>query len=396
MSQIVPLLNSYPWALPVLVGVASLLLGLLIPRRGGASWLSGIIFFLPNLFLDFLDVVHTKKFKYYGLITALLAIEAFFAFRASTVYYDVLNTHMPLPEMVIVCVIVFIAVFLCGYMVATHGGTWNFWRVCTMIFVIFHDWAGTVWMNYSQPVTSTANAVASSTDQATNDGLKVVLTIGMCVLGLLPFIMGAWAEELRPQLEKELDEEVDTFTSQATRKIKRRAVERVLRMANHTNVVHLVRSLPANEFADFKQFVMPIIAPGTSHNLPDVQADEKYEARINDLTNEIAGLKMLLQPATGPNTDELEKIAQATAESKPETNEESNAQPVTETVDKTVSRKGPASASQRARRILKSHPDMRPADLAKRLEITPGYASQLKTKVLAESVQLATVEAGQA
>ena len=62
--DIVSQLISQPWALPVLVGIAALLLGLLIPRRGGASWLSGIIFFLPNLFLDLLDMVHTKKFKY--------------------------------------------------------------------------------------------------------------------------------------------------------------------------------------------------------------------------------------------------------------------------------------------------------------------------------------------
>src|SRR5260370_589079 len=134
MQQIVSQLVSQPWALTGLVGVGALLLGLLIPRRGGASWLSGIIFFLPHLFLDLLDTVHTKKFKYYGLITALLSIEAFFAFRAATVYYDVLQTRMATIEMGIVCVIVFVAVFLCGYMVATHDGKRNFWSVCTMIF----------------------------------------------------------------------------------------------------------------------------------------------------------------------------------------------------------------------------------------------------------------------
>lgn len=261
--DIVSQIAAQPLSLTVVVAFASLLLGLLIPRRGGANWLGAVVFFLPNLFLDMLDMVHTKKFKYYGLILALLSIEAFFAFRASTVYYDVLNNRMPGAEMAIVCVIVFVAIFLCGYMVATHGGKWTFARVCTMIFVIIHDWAGTVWMNYSQAATTTTNATISAGD----DPLKVILTIGMCVLGLLPFIMGAWAEELRPELEEEQEEEVNSFTGTATRKIKRRAVEKVLRLANRTDVVQLVRALPANEFADFKQFVMPIIAPGVSYNL---------------------------------------------------------------------------------------------------------------------------------
>jgi len=264
---------SQPWVIPALVIIGVVLLCVIVARSRGNT----VIFFLPNLFLDLLDVVHTKKFKYYGLVTALLAIEAFFAFRAATVYYDVLHDRMPGPEMAVVCVIVFVAVFLCGYMVATHGGSWGFWRVCTMIFVITHDWAGTVWMNYSTAATATTSVTVTAPD----DPLKVVLTIGMCVLGLLPFIMGAWAEELRPQLEQELDEEVDSFTSKATRKIKRRAVERVLRLANHTDVVRLVQSLPADEFKDFKHFVMPIIAePDTPYNLieqgpePDLSSEQ--------------------------------------------------------------------------------------------------------------------------
>ncbi|HEX7736926.1 MAG TPA: hypothetical protein VF458_18920, partial [Ktedonobacteraceae bacterium] len=279
MPPIVSQLIAQPWALPVLVGIGSLLVGLLIPRRGGASWLSGMLLFLPYLFLDLLDMVHTKKFKYYGLVTALLAIEAFFAFRAATVYYDVLNSHMPAPEMIVVCIIVFVAVFLCGYMVATHGKL-TFWSFCTMVFVIIHDWAGTIWMNYAQPIlTATGAAAASSvtaatSDQAGNDGLKLVLTMGMCVLGILPFIMGAWAEELRPQLEQELDQEVNTFTNTATRQIKRRAVNRVLRLANRTDIVRLVQALPADEFTAFKAFVMPIIAaPGTPYHLTQVTED---------------------------------------------------------------------------------------------------------------------------
>lgn len=262
-------------AIPVLVGIGAFVLGLLVAsvRKSGTSWFSTVVFFLPNMLLDLLDVIHTKKFKYYGLILALLAIEAFFAFRAATVYYDVLHTRMPEIEMGVVCVIVFVAVFLCGYMVATHGGKWSLGRVATMAFVLLHDWAGTAWMNY-----------AFVTSAEWHDPLRGFLTIGMAVLGLLPFVMGAWAEQLRPELEAEQEEEVNAFTSLATRKIKRRAVERVLRLANRTDVIHLVQALPRDEFAEFKQFVMPIIAPGKPHNIPLPLSSENVEQPLEPET----------------------------------------------------------------------------------------------------------------
>lgn len=304
------------WLLPVLAVVGAFLAGLLIPRKGGSyAWVGAVVFFLPNLVLDLLDAVHTKKFKYYGLILALLAIEAFFAFRASTVYYDVLNTRMPGPEMAVVCVIVFTAVFLCGYMVATHGKL-TFWSFCTMVFVIVHDWAGTVWMNYSTPDPA-----------STNDQLKVILTIGMCVLGLLPFIMGAWAEELRPELEKEQEQEVNEFTSMATRKIKRRAVDRVLRLANHTDVVHLVRALPAEEFLDFKAFVMPIIAPGTPLNLIDQEpSNEQAETTQNDVLVEVKMNEQKPSNATQNDSQKSGKVTNQTMSKKPSNDSQNTTQ----------------------------------------------------------------------
>lgn len=307
MEQII----SQPWLLPVVVIIVVCILGLLISRRSGG--LSGIIFFLPNMLIDLLSILHTKKFKYYGIVLALLSIEAFFAFRAATVYYDVLSSRMPALEMDVVCVIVFMAVFLCGYMVATHGGKWTKGRVCTMIVVILHDWAGTAWMNYSQPATASTNATVTAPD----DPLKVVLTIGMCVLGLLPFIMGAWADELRPLLEAELDEEVDTFTSKATRQIKRRAVNRVLRLANRTDVVRLVRALPADEFLSFKHFVMPIIAePGTPYNLPVEQVQESQESvapKPKPVEPELEALKKEATNGHTPATDFYQRYLELVA-----------------------------------------------------------------------------------
>jgi hypothetical protein len=246
-----------------------------VEEHEGPSWLENALLFVPRLFIDVLDIVHTKRFRFYGLILALLAIEAFFAFRAAVVYYDVLSVHVPSFELVIVCIIVFVAIFLCGYMVATHDGKFTKSSFLTAALVVFHDWAGTIYMNYSVSVQS----VKVMTPVITNgwelfqalfgavEPLKLILTIGMCALGLLPFVMGQWAEELRPLMAKELDEEINEFTNSATRKIKRRAVNMVLRRVSRTDVVLLVNALPKGEFDDFKSFVMPIIAPNRTRLL---------------------------------------------------------------------------------------------------------------------------------
>lgn len=273
------ILSQQPWAVPVLACIATFALGLLIPKKAGGNWLSGIVFFLPNLLLDLLDIVHTKKFKYYGLILALLCIETFFAFRSSTVYYEVLGPHLSSAESFIVAAVMFGFIGIGGLTVATYGklkddqGKFKGGPITVMLFVIAHDWAGTIYMNY-----------VGSTEDVRSDPLKAMLTAGMCVLSILPFIMGYWTEELRPELEVEMEESVNAFTALATRKIKRRAVDRVLRLATHTNVVHLVRALPADEFSDFKAFVMPIIAPGLPHNLTEQNPSTEQSIWRSDIT----------------------------------------------------------------------------------------------------------------
>lgn len=260
-----------PYAMVAVAAIAGLGAGFILRGQGsksGSSRLGNLVFFVPRLFIDLLDVIHTKKFKYYGLILALLAIEAFFAFRAASVYYDVLSVHIPGVELIFVVGIVFVAIFLCGYMVVTHEGSFNWQRWLTAIVVVVHDCAGTVWMNYA------ATMLPQQAPQIQQDDtLKLVLTIGMCALSVLPFVMGKWAEELRPQMAVEMDEEVEEFTNSATRKIKRRAVDRVLRLVNHTDVVQLVQALPSDEFEDFKGFVMPIIAPEVARKMQQELAE---------------------------------------------------------------------------------------------------------------------------
>lgn len=266
------------WIIAGGIGLGTFLLGVLIPKKSGASWLSGILFWPIALLRDLLDAAHTKRLQYYALLLALLGMEAFFSVRAATVYYDVLSTRMSVVEVDLVSIIIGCAVFLCGYMVASHGvkhasGKMDWSNFGIAALVVVHDIAGTVWLNYGPGATGGG------------DWASVSITVGMCAFSLVPFALGNRAEKLRPELESELDQEVETFTSAATRTIKRRAVDRVLRLANRTDVIHLVRSLPADEFANFKSFVMPIIAPGTPYNLPVEPSEWLSETSQNDGQN---------------------------------------------------------------------------------------------------------------
>lgn len=282
--------------------------GVMLKLSVGKSGIGGLVLFIPRLFLDVLDIIHTKKFKYYGLVLALIALEAGFAFRAAQVYYDVLSAHIPSVEMIFIVAIIFVAIFLCGFMVTTHEGPFNWQRWLTAIVVFLHDCAGVVWMNY-QPAAG-SKVVAGTTLEIVLNG---VLTFGMCAFAILPFMIGKWAEELRPQMSQELDEEVEQFTEAATRKIKRRAVNRVLSLVNHTDVVQLVEALPDSEFDDFKSFVMPIIAPGKitvkNEPIPAQNLAENPEEKQPELD---ADLAQLFDLQTEPKTNE--KTTQKLAE----------------------------------------------------------------------------------
>lgn len=309
MSQLFTQIITQPYLLAGAAAALAFVLGLIIAsvRKSGTNLFAALLLWPVSLLRDLLDAAHSVRTQYYMLLLALLGMEAFFSTRASTVYYDILSTRMTAVEVDVVAVIVFMAIFLCGYMVASHGirkadGTWDWGNIWLAVLVVVHDITGVVYLNYGPGSTG-------STDPA-----SISITVGMCAFSLVPFAMGSRAEKLRPDLERELDQEVETFTNAATRTIKRRAVDRVLRLANRTDVIHLVRSLPAHEFAEFKAFVMPIIAPGTPHNLSDSGQDsavqvDRQAVQISEMAAEIEHLKMLLPPAQDRDTDKLAPVS---------------------------------------------------------------------------------------
>lgn len=311
-----------------------------------------IIVFLPTMFMGFLDLVHTSRFKYYGLISGVVAIESVFAFRASIVYYDVLDGHANPIEQWVIALLVFIAIFFCGFMLSTNPQMidiekkqhetiekaqdaiqqkmletqkkqeqlitgyigeiqtqlrdiklltqqatankqplkvrlrmprmpklprlpkspnlerilkkekrWTFVTMLTAGVVILHDWAGVIYVQF-------APSASGSQSQGHYDLPTIIVTLGMCALTILPFIMGSWADKLKPAMEEEKEHILQNFTSEAHRKIKLFVIQGVLRYIPTTDLVRLVQALPTSEFGDFKKFVMPIIGPGQPLELP--------------------------------------------------------------------------------------------------------------------------------
>jgi len=188
-------------------------------------------------------------------------------------------------------------------------------------------------------------------------------------------------------------------------------VGRAIMAVLYAHVIHSLRSdeqdeQPSVKFTDLDQQIADAIADATRH----------YTTQIDDLSNELEALKMVLKPEVERDTDEIETVDETVApapkivaEIVPENvtsatksvdeigdktvapATEKTEQAATKTGDKTVAHKGDTAALRRARRVVKNNPDIRPADLAKRLEISPSYASQLKTKVLAETLTAATI-----
>lgn len=106
-----------------------------------------------------------------------------------------------------------------------------------------------------------------------------------------------------------------------------------------------------------------------------------YDVQINDLHTQIATLKTLIQAfenaSKEPHTDEIETVGASV--------DDSNTEIVDNRVTFINTKRGGGDALRKARRILKNNPKLRAVDLAKRLQISTSYASQLRTKVLKEA-----------
>lgn len=124
---------------------------------------------------------------------------------------------------------------------------------------------------------------------------------------------------------------------------------------NHQQAMTEMQTNFVNQIADLQERIEYLTGLLTTNvDAPVEQSDqeEKEEQEVND----------------GPNTEEI-----------PQVNKPAKKSNITR-----FTKGGTSAISRRVQRIVKSNPDIKPTEIAKRLQISKGYASQLRTKVLDE------------
>ncbi len=154
-----------------------------------------------------LTFIHSRKFGYVALTLAVLALEVVFAWRISLVYGELLQGQGTPTEVAVLKWAVFLAVAVFGFVLATHrhygvaairervkqGARAGALGVFVAVLVIVaHDWGAAIYTVFGK-------------GQAPNPGL-VMVTVGMCGLVLVPFLIGRMAQAMAESLQDEQEE----------------------------------------------------------------------------------------------------------------------------------------------------------------------------------------------
>ncbi len=166
-----------------------------------------------------MTIVHSRKFGYVALTLAVLALEVVFAWRISLVYGELLQGQASVWEIWVLKGTIFLAVAVFGFVLATHRhygvaaieervkhGKWGGKAgvVVAVLVVVAHDWGAAIYSVFGH-------------NRAPNVGL-VAVTMGMCGLVLVPFLIGRMAQVLAESLREEEDEHF----ARAKRKVEQR------------------------------------------------------------------------------------------------------------------------------------------------------------------------------
>jgi hypothetical protein len=151
-----------------------------------------------------LTFIHSRKFGYVALTLAVLALEVVFAWRISLVYGEILQGQGTPTEVAVLKWAVFLAVAVFGFVLATHrhygvaairervkqGARAGALGVFVAVLVIVaHDWGAAIYTVFGK-------------GQAPTPGL-VAVTVGMCGLVLVPFLIGRMALAMAESLQDE-------------------------------------------------------------------------------------------------------------------------------------------------------------------------------------------------
>jgi hypothetical protein len=159
-----------------------------------------------------LSFIHSRRVAHDLMVLAVLAMEVFFAWRASLMYDFLLAGRVNALELGIIRWLVFLAVGVFGFALATHrhagvdailqrNARAN-WRALSGVFlavlvVIAHDLAATIY------TVGTIDTIGAG-----------VAVVGMCCLVFLPFLVGYMSHAIAASIQEE-------DAQRATRKIAR-------------------------------------------------------------------------------------------------------------------------------------------------------------------------------
>jgi hypothetical protein len=163
-----------------------------------------------------LSFIHSRRVAHDLMVLAVLAMEAFFAWRASLMYVFILTGRVNALELEIIRWLVFLAVGVFGFALATHRhagieairahqqANWSsLWGLFLAVgIVVLHDVAATV---YTVGDVNSFGAIAA--------------VVGMCGLVFLPFLVGFMSHTIAAGIEKENKErnrrKIDGWKEQA-------------------------------------------------------------------------------------------------------------------------------------------------------------------------------------
>ncbi len=150
-----------------------------------------------------LTFLHSRKFGYMAFTLAVLGLEIFFAWRVSIVYGELMAGQASATEIKVLKIMVFAAVAVFGFVLATHrhygvatirerikkGANWSAFGVfMAVVVMIAHDWGA---------------AIYSALNGRTLSFGLLAITIGMCGLALVPYLVGQMARVMGESLSAE-------------------------------------------------------------------------------------------------------------------------------------------------------------------------------------------------
>ncbi len=187
---------------------------------------------------DGLTFLHSRKFGYLALTLAVLALEVVFAWRISLVYGEILQGQASAWEVWVLKATIFLAVAVFGFVLATHRhygvaaiyervkkGKWSgaFGVFMAVVVIVAHDWGAAIYTVFGKNQTPTPGLIA--------------VTVGMCGLVLVPFLVGRMAQVMAESLREEEDEHFE--------RVKRKVEQRQELAALRQGGTRTLRAVPS-------------------------------------------------------------------------------------------------------------------------------------------------------